>query len=938
MNDHDSTDGLERPIAWLSGAMGLSDGQTPFPWQVELLRRFHSGNLPNSLDIPTGLGKTAVMAIWLVARASGASLPRRLVYVVDRRTVVDQASEAAMQLRTFVDTNPAVKCALRLGEQSLPISTLRGKHIDNREWLSDPTSPAVIVGTVDMVGSKLLFEGYGTSRKMRPYHAGLLGSDVLLVLDEAHLVPPFQHLIESIATGAVAFGERCKGTDATVPPFLVLPLSATGNRTNGDVMELTPPDLEHLEVKQRIAAQKQIELREFTKPDELPIRLAAEAWRLSRTGGKAQRVAVFCHDPAVAEKAQKEILRLAKQAGTKIDAELLIGGRRIFERQQAADWLRHCHFLASSKGRLDQPAFLFATSAGEVGVDLDADQMVSDLVEWERMVQRLGRVNRTGGRDASVIVLYQKMEVSEEIGAGEAKRSSAEKRARERTKRIAELLAPIQLLRKDERGFDGSPSSIRELRARAENEVETRMKIEAATTPEPLRPALTRALVDAWSMTSLVDHTGRPKIGPWLRGWQELEDAQTRVVWRRYLPIRSNGPSPGRKELSLFFEAAPVHLSEVLETERHKVIKWLKDRASHQLKAAERILGGKSPRNEQSEERKRLFGQRVGFVLGTDGACIRELRLDYLNFHALNESERRNRSDELETLLADATLVMDAGFGGCENGRLIVSGDAPVHTGDGPWPGEDAEADPLIGFRVRRVRSIGRSTDDQGGWYTSCAFPTMITEECEESEWLVVEKRKNDAASEDDRSAGKPQLLEMHQSLVEAKVREIAKVLGLSEGHEEVLAVAARLHDEGKRSKRWQRAFRAPSDGDYAKTRGPVNHAALNGYRHEFASLGVALKDQRLLQLPDNLQDLVLHLIAAHHGFARPTIRTDGCDDGPSSALEGRARDVALRFSRVQKHWGPWGLAWLESLLRAADQQVSRNHEVMRTPAAEVVD
>ena len=66
-----------------------------------------------------------------------------------------------------------------MNNRPLPISTLRGQHIDNRDWLEDPASPAIIVGTVDMVGSRLLFEGYGTSRKMRPYHAGLLGADAL---------------------------------------------------------------------------------------------------------------------------------------------------------------------------------------------------------------------------------------------------------------------------------------------------------------------------------------------------------------------------------------------------------------------------------------------------------------------------------------------------------------------------------------------------------------------------------------------------------------------------------------------------------------------------------------------------------------------------------------------------------------------------------------
>jgi CRISPR-associated protein Cmr4 len=49
--------------------------------------------------------------------------------------------------------------------------------------------------------------------------------------------------------------------------------------------------------------------------------------------------------------------------------------------------------------------------------------------------------------------------------------------------------------------------------------------------------------------------------------------------------------------------------------------------------------------------------------------------------------------------------------------------------------------------------------------------------------------------------------------------------------------------------------------------------------------------------------------------------------DGPPSMLEERAGAVALRFVRLQKRWGPWGLAWLESVLRAADQQASREND-----------
>src|SRR5437868_5144293 len=99
---------------------------SPFPWQERLYQRFVDNDLPGCLDIPTGLGKTSVMALWFLARKKMPALPTRLVYVVNRRTIVDQASEIA---RSFQD---------RLGENELGVSTLRGALADNREWMRYP--------------------------------------------------------------------------------------------------------------------------------------------------------------------------------------------------------------------------------------------------------------------------------------------------------------------------------------------------------------------------------------------------------------------------------------------------------------------------------------------------------------------------------------------------------------------------------------------------------------------------------------------------------------------------------------------------------------------------------------------------------------------------------------------------------------------------------
>src|SRR4029077_5038728 len=117
-------------------------GKEPFPWQERLFREFVAGRIPSALDLPTGLGKTSVMALLLIARglsddADPSSLPRRLVYVVDRRAVVDQASAEAEKIRRGLKQSGLDLKRLGLGNVELPISTLRGQHIDNRDWLAD---------------------------------------------------------------------------------------------------------------------------------------------------------------------------------------------------------------------------------------------------------------------------------------------------------------------------------------------------------------------------------------------------------------------------------------------------------------------------------------------------------------------------------------------------------------------------------------------------------------------------------------------------------------------------------------------------------------------------------------------------------------------------------------------------------------------------------
>lgn len=160
------------------------------------------------------------------------------------------------------------------------------------------------------------------------------------------------------------------------------------------------------------------------------------------------------------------------------------------------------------------PAFLVATSAGEVGIDLDADHLVCDLVAAERMIQRLGRVNRRGGEGR--VAMVEVVSVPPEPPKDGAKEDVKEK-YKDDCDRVAAWKAVLLALMPGEDGrHDASPAAIADLK-----EKHGVLFAPPAITPAPLHPRLDRAVVEAWAMTSLIEHPGRPEPAPWLRGWVE---------------------------------------------------------------------------------------------------------------------------------------------------------------------------------------------------------------------------------------------------------------------------------------------------------------------------------------------------------------------------------------------------------------------------------
>jgi CRISPR-associated endonuclease/helicase Cas3 len=183
-----------------------------------------------------------------------------------------------------------------------------------------------------------------------------------------------------------------------------------------------------------------------------------------------------------------------------------------------------------------------------------------------------------------------------------------------------------------------------------------------------------------------------------------------------------------------------------------------------------------------------------------------------------------------------------------------------------------------------------------------------------------------DRPREGGRAANRSITWDDHVRHVVAHAKRTVAGLSLPQEIANAVIVAAQLHDHGKRRERFQLTL---GNRDYphavlAKSNRRAAARFPEPFRHEFASVLDAVTDPEFVKLGADMQDLVLHLISAHHGRARPHFNPEEAfDPERPSGDAGTLRETPRRFARLQRKYGRWGLAYLESLLRAADWAAS---------------
>lgn len=1035
----------------------------PYLWQTRLVEHVESnGQWPNFLQLPTGSGKTSVLdiAVYLLAKqadipADQRTAPTRIFFVIDRRIVVDEADQKAQamahELLAAVDdtTKPAMHWAaqrlLRIAGRDhrqctpvpLDVHTMRGGFYRTNDWAGSLVQPTIITSTVDQVGSRMLFRGYGISPAARPLQAALVAMDSLIILDEAHTATAMGETADTVAK----YQRRHASGDGQISlrPMQLVQMTATlppdQNRAESSVFTLVPADT---------ADPKSMLTRRYqtTKPVSLSIvsnakgKMAEE--KLAKTLCKSVEELLSDEtvpdQPAIAivvnrVKTARLLHALLSESKKKRDAEthLMIGRMRPIDRDKIAKRLRTALATGADVDR-DRPIVVVATQCIEVGADLDFDCMISEAASLDALRQRFGRLNR-GGREIAArgqILIRADQALSDEQLEKLKQPSEADPVYGKSIAKTYQWLE--QLASRTENGTVDFGASAMDANWNAIGGDDVRRQEMLIGQPET--SALLPAHVDLLSQTyvhfstspkdatseglnktkKMMVHTVQPDpdIGVFLHGRQQ-RNTDVQICWRADLCKLSVFQGVTKLRRINDAEAEITAVSEAPPTSTEcMTVSLSAAKAFFAISENEPVQADVASIDSEIQDTGEIASHRRPVLWrGPDDSTVcehtRELRpgdtlvlpvsaggwsilghLPGIKMDPAIETIDAHDEEVLKSIVAvdvadmayvsaawkprfrlyplnAKTLGLEARLTEIENQESVLSDTEAVELTHGLHRKLDGTAQRMmeclldIEQKPNDRRSLVVETrSGNRGLILSMAHGRLRRSEVDS----IFQQESSPSALVDfddaiSSASQCPVLLRAHLTRVERRATEIASAIGLPDPLIRSIGLAARFHDIGKADPRFQAMLcggsireawlrpmllaksKAVATSSIQRQRDRERARLPRNFRHELLSTELAT-DTSFIAEP-----LALHLIASHHGHARPWMPP--CDDPspPPMNLIGLGVDVELncrnvatdahlrlaiaeRFWRCQRRFGWWGTALLESILRLADQQVSR--------------
>jgi CRISPR-associated endonuclease/helicase Cas3 len=371
----------------------------PHSWQVELASSLECAN--RLIRIPTGFGKTqGVLGAWLWHRLNNTrnDWPLRLVWCLPMRVLVEQTEQEVRQaLRVMGLLWDGKDHAGKVG-----VHLLMG-GADSSEWHLYPEHPAVLIGTQDMLLSRAMNRGYASPRARWPMEFGLLNHDCLWVMDEVQLMDV------GLATSAQLQAFRCDDDSAgrSLRPCYTWWMSATLQRNwlskSPDTVDMAdkltqikiPPsgrngrlwDDVHKPCRlENVKNEKELAQLIVHEHKDAGYGLSGPTLAVVNTVDRALKVhAIVCND--------KDL----KSKGTDIR---IVHSR--FRPAERAGWREE--FLNRQACIPGTNRIIIATQVIEAGVDISAAVLITELAPWACLVQRFGRCARWGGYATAIVV------------------------------------------------------------------------------------------------------------------------------------------------------------------------------------------------------------------------------------------------------------------------------------------------------------------------------------------------------------------------------------------------------------------------------------------------------------------------------------------------------------------------------------------------------